>query len=312
MRSFFVLLFVLAFIVPSSAEQTGTPFAGRNDPALYKPVDYGGGTIYEMTMLDGAIMGTNVCYIRRGILPARTGIGQHRHTNIEEMYIALNIPAEFTVDGHTSLLPAGSSVLCPLGSTHALYNNSDETLEFITLAVSLKKGVGDDAIKYGAVPGRGTMESGAIAMGDASGRTVTLESPARFRWAQFDWSLTKPVGPAHDGKGKILNRRPWLDGNFETNWVRIGHCILPPGTSIGYHRHDGMEETYYILSGSGRMTVNNATFVLNAGDCAPCTIHDSHGIYNDTGEDLDLFVFMTAMVKDKLDTTNWGDDLSGR
>ena len=138
------------------------------------------------------------------------------------------------------------------------------------------------------------------------------ESPPRFRYACFDRTLTKPVGSAHDGKGLILNRRPWLDGNFETKWVRIGHCILPPDTSIGYHQHIDMEEVYYILSGSGLSTVNDVTWKTVPGDALPCTNGDSHGIYNNTTEDLDLFVFMVTKERGVLKVKNHGDDLSGR
>ena len=31
------------------------------------------------------------------------------------------------------------------------------------------------------------------------------------------------------------------------------HALLPPGTSIGYHRHQAIEETYVIINGSGRI-----------------------------------------------------------
>ena len=293
------------------AEQKGTPYCGRENPSRYREVNYGGGSIYEMTLLDGKIMSTNILYMIRGIIPARAGIGEHTHNNIEEMYFVFNAPAEFTVDGHTSLLPAGSSVLCPIGSSHALYNNSDVTLEYLRIAVSTEKGKGDDDIKYGNVPRRRSYNPETRKM-KAPEKNVVLESPAQFRWAQFDRSLAPPVGPAHDGKGKILNRRPWMDGNFETNWVRIGHCILPPGTSIGYHQHNGMEEVYYVLSGTGRSTVNDYTWDVQPGDALPCTTHDSHGIYNNSDEDLSIFVFMVSMEKNVLDSTNWGDDLSDR
>ncbi|MHB9028999.1 MAG: cupin domain-containing protein [Candidatus Latescibacterota bacterium] len=277
------------------AEQKGTPYYGRTDPARYREVDYGGGPVHEMTILDSALMGTNILYMKRGVIPPGRGIGEHGHRNAEEMYIVFNASAEFTVDGRTALLPAGSSALCPLGSTHALYNNSDVPLEWMTIAASKDKGKGDEGIAYGAVPIK-----------------AKIESPAPFRWERFDRTLCKWVGPAHRGKGKILNRRPWLDGNFETNWVRVGHCILPPDTSIGYHRHDGMEEVYYIMSGLGRSTVNGVTWDARAGDALPCTIHDSHGIYNNSKEDLDLFVFMVSLEKDKLDNTDLGDDLAGK
>ena len=303
------LIFPLSIV---QAEQSGTPFCGRTDPSQYKKVNYGGGEIYVMTLLDGSIMDTNVSYIQRGQIPPKCGIGEHTHTHMEEMYFVLNAPAEFTVDGHTALLPANSCVLCPLGSSHALYNNSDETLEWVSIGVSLEKGKGDENIQYGAVPGFGINDQGSIKMETPKRGNVVLESPAPFRWAQFDRSLTKWVGPAHKGKGKILNRRPWMDGNFETNWVRIGHCILPPDTSIGYHRHDGIEEVYYVMSGRGRSTVNDSTWDVGPGDAIPCTLHDSHGLYNNTGEDLEIFVLNVAVVKDVLDNTDHGDDLSGK
>jgi len=313
MKFIIKMLVSLSFLcATASAEQTGTPFCGRTDPAKFAAVDYGGGTVYEMTLLDGAMMETNIAYIKHGILPARTGIGEHRHDNVEEMYFVFGGPAEFTVDGRTALLPAGSSVLCPLGSTHALYNNSDITLDFMTIGVAKEKGVIDRDIAYGPVPGRNVRDDGTISMQHTGRKQVVLESPAPFRWASFDPSLTKPVGPAHFGSGKILNRRPWLDGNFETNWVRIGHCILPPGTSIGYHQHNGIEEVYCVMSGEGRSTVNDRTWDVRAGDAIPCSLHDSHGLYNHTDGDLDIFVLMVAMKKDVLDAKNWGDDLSGR
>jgi len=308
------ITFLLMLSVSSAvlnAEQTGTPYCGRTDPSNYIEKDYGGGTVYEMTLLDGKMMDTNILYIRRGIIPPQHGIGEHRHVNMEEMYFVFNAPAEFTVDGHTSHLPAGSCVLCPLGSTHALYNDSETNLEWLSVGVAKEKGKGDNSIEYGPVPGRGASDNGSIRMQN-TGRDVILESPTRFRWAQFDRSLTKFVGPAHLGKGKILNRRPWMDGNFETNWVRIGHCILPPQTSIGYHQHTGIEEVYYVMSGSGRSTVNDRTWVVKEGDAIPCTVNDSHGLYNHSDKDLDIFVLMVAMEQGKLDATNWGDDLSKR
>ncbi|MFC1528347.1 cupin domain-containing protein [Candidatus Latescibacterota bacterium] len=310
---YYMLIAITAYTVSTAyAEQKGKPYFGRTDSAKYSEVDYGGGTVYEMTLLESELMDTNIFYIKRGIIPPGCGIGEHTHSNMEEMYIVFNAPAEFTVDGDTALLPANSSVVCPLGSSHALYNNSDETLEWLSLAATKVKGKGDENIRYGAVPGRGIEDTGTIQMENVPKKKVKMVSPATFRQARFDRTLTKPVGPAHEGKGKILNRRPWLDGNFETNWVRIGHCILPPGTSIGYHQHNGIEEVYYIMSGRGRSTVNDHTWDVVAGDAIPCTLHDSHGLYNNSEEDLDIFVFMVSMVKDKLDSKNLGDDLSDR
>jgi mannose-6-phosphate isomerase-like protein (cupin superfamily) len=308
-----IVMIVCMTVTSSFAAQNGTPFCGGTDPSKFQPRNFGGGIVWEHTILDGAIMDTNVAYMIAGILPARTGIGTHTHENLEEMIFVWDHPAEFTVDGHTSVLPARSSALCPLGKSHALYNNSDETVHYLRIAVAVEKGATDEPVSYGPVPRQGRFADGAIQMG-SSLANAALEAPPQFRYARFDPTLCKWVGPAHHGKNLILNHRPWIDGNFETNWVRIGHCLLPPDTSIGYHRHDGMEEIYYVMNGTGYMTVNDHTFAVGPGDAVPCTCHDSHGLYTpaDADEDLDIFVFMVSLERNKLDSTNWGEDLSER
>ena len=294
------------------AEQKGTPVFGRTDPSKYyeaKNVHDGAGSMFFMKLLGTETFESNIFNIHRGIIPPKCGIGEHLHRNSEDMYFVFNTPAEFTVNGRTALLPPGSCVLCPLGSSHGIYNNSDETLEWLNISVSVEKGKGV-AINYGE---------------NLSSQTV--ESPAPFKWAKFDRSLTKPMERPHSGKGTILNNKPWLDYNFKTNWFRIGHCILPPGTSIGYHQHNATEEVYYVMSGTGRMTVNDNTWEVKKGDAIPCTLHDSHGLYNHSNEDLEIFVLIVRMDKSKLEghynkllkdeyraleVINWDDDLSER
>lgn len=295
----FIIIICLLFLYPSNldAQQTGTPVFGRTENLVYKEsknCHKGAGTIYLGVLLSSETFKTNIYRIHRGKIPPKSGIGEHIHRNMEDMFFVFNAPAEFTVNGRTALLPAGSCVLCPMGSSHGIYNNSDVTLDFMNVSVTKEKD------KPGSVDYNEDLSNQKI------------DSPAPFLWANFDRSLLKPVGPAHLGKGKILNRRPWMDGNFKTNWVRVGHCLLPPKTSIGYHQHNGMEEVYYIMSGKGRMTVNDHTWDVKAGDAIPCTLHDSHGIYNNTGEDLELFVIMVSMERDILDAKDWGDDLSER
>ncbi|MFC1539145.1 cupin domain-containing protein [Candidatus Latescibacterota bacterium] len=296
----YMIVLVSAMVIQSNgaeAEQKGEPFCGQTDPSKMmsiKGVHGGAGSMQFMGLLDGKLFESNLLYIHTGLIPPKSGIGEHIHRTIEEMFFAFNAPAEFTVNGKTALLPSGSCVLCPMGSSHGIYNNSEETLLWINIAVSKEKGRGD-AIDYGD---------------DLSNQEI--ESPAPFRWGNFDKSLLKNVGSAHEGKGEILNRRPWKDGNMETNWVRIGHCVLPPKTSIGYHQHTATEEVYYVMSGTGRATVNDKTWDVGPGDAIPCTLKDSHGIYNNSDEDLDIFVLIVAMEKGVFGVQNWGDDLSDR
>ncbi len=312
-----ILLSVLLIASAVIAEQKGEPFWGRNDPSAYKEYanHHGGaGSVYFMEILPGELFTSDVYSIRRGIIPPGASIGEHLNRNGEEMYFIWGNAAQITVNGETALMPPGASVLCPLGSSIGIYNQGEKPVEWMNIIVSTEKGV------YSAIDFDD----------DLTGQTVM--SPAPYKWGYFDEALTVPVGPAHLGAGKILNNKPWLNTNFSTNWFRIGHCILPKGTSIGYHRHNATEEVYYVMSGTGLMTVNDVTWEVSAGDAIPCTLFDSHGLYSHTDDPPNIFVLIVKMDDAILDDAklqgnyntnfedeykalevyNWGDDLSGR
>ena len=290
-----VILFAFSATV-LQAEQKGKPVCGHSDPSKYREyinIHGGAGSMKLTALLSSDLFETNLIYFHRGTLPPKSGIGEHLHRTMEEMYFIFNAPAEFTVNGHTALLPAGSTAICPLGSSHGIYNNSEETLEWLNIGVTMAGKA--EAIDYGD-----------------SLTAQRIESPAPFAWAKFDRTLLKPLKGAHDGKGTLLFRRLWGDESFKTNWAWIDHVVIPPGTSIGYHQHNAIEEVYYVMSGNGRMTVHDHTWVVGPGDATPCTLHDSHGIYNHTNKDLEIFVLAVAMEKGVTNVKNWGDDLSNR
>jgi mannose-6-phosphate isomerase-like protein (cupin superfamily) len=140
-----------------------------------------------------------------------------------------------------------------------------------------------------------------------------VESPAPFLWANLERTLLYPVTGAHRGKGTLLFRRLWANDSFKTPWYFVDHCLLPPGTSIGYHQHGDIEEIYSIVSGRGLSTVNGVTWEVKAGDAIPCRLTDSHGIYNNSNEDLEVLVNCVAAEKGvNKKGQEWGDDLSKR
>jgi len=279
-------------------QNSDIPPIGHTDPAKYHEAPNchdGAGTVRYMELQGSDTFGTNLLFVHRGVLPPKSGIGEHVHRKMEEMYIIFNGTAQFTVNGHTSELPAGSMALCPLGSSHGIYNPNDFAVEFVNLGVAVEKG------KYDSVEYHEDLANARI------------ESPPPFMWAQFDRTLLHPAPRAHLGKGDILFRRVWYNENFKTNWYFIDHCLLMPDTSIGYHQHNTIEEIYYVMEGRGRFTVNDKTFDVKPGDALPCRLHDSHGLYNNTKEPLEIFVFSVADGKanDRWGQ-NWGDDLSDR
>ena len=56
--------------------------------------------------------------------------------------------------------------------------------------------------------------------------------------------------------------------------------IIPPGCSIGTHRHDGDFEVYYMLKGKAHVVDNGIPGTLEPGDCMVCYDGDTHSIEN--------------------------------
>jgi mannose-6-phosphate isomerase-like protein (cupin superfamily) len=300
------VLFGLAFlaftgtaaITVSAQEIKDQPVIGHTVPALFKdaPNAHDGAGVFKiMELIPGAEMKTNFLFVHRGVIPPHVSIGEHLHKNMEEMFIIYTGRAQFTVNGHTAELPARSLVLCPVGSSHGIYNDTDQPVEWMNVGVSLEKG------KYISVEYKEDLTKAKV------------ESPAPFLWANLDRSLLNPVANAHQGKGTLGFRRLWANDSFKTPWYFVDHCLLPPGTSIGYHQHGDIEEIYYIVEGSGLSTVNGRTFPVKAGDAIPCRIMDSHGIYNNSNKDLEVLVNCVALEKNtNKKGQEWGDDLSKR
>jgi mannose-6-phosphate isomerase-like protein (cupin superfamily) len=64
--------------------------------------------------------------------------------------------------------------------------------------------------------------------------------------------------------------------------LQLTKRILHPGSAIGYHLQKE-EEIYYILSGTGEMTMNGKTFPVKEGDAILTLPGNSHGL-KQTGE----------------------------
>lgn len=67
---------------------------------------------------------------------------------------------------------------------------------------------------------------------------------------------------------------------------RVLRGRLPPGSSIGLHRHVGSMETIFILSGTGRAVCDGVEEELAPGDCHICPEGSEHCLVNDGGQDL--------------------------
>jgi oxalate decarboxylase/phosphoglucose isomerase-like protein (cupin superfamily) len=102
--------------------------------------------------------------------------------------------------------------------------------------------------------------------------------------------LQRPLSQCHDGKGSV----DWtevLNYRQPDRLLRYIHDdTIPPGASIGVHRHEADEEYYYIISGEGEMILDGETHTVSAGDITAVFPGGSHALINTGQCDLRVLV----------------------
>ena len=87
---------------------------------------------------------------------------------------------------------------------------------------------------------------------------------------------------------KILNDAQELYGKGRL----FNHMILAPGRSIGNHMHEGDNEVFYFLRGSGTYNDNGSAVRVHPGDTAVCNDGETHGLVNDGDEPLEFIALI--------------------
>lgn len=103
---------------------------------------------------------------------------------------------------------------------------------------------------------------------------------------------------AHGGDGQIEFCRLVESGALAGGVNFIDHAVLPPGVSIGRHRHAvDEEELYLVLSGEGVMWRDGAEFAVQRGDLVRNPPGGAHGLRNTGDGPLELFVIELTTTK---------------
>lgn len=68
----------------------------------------------------------------------------------------------------------------------------------------------------------------------------------------------------------------------------LAHITLPPGKASLKHYHPVVEESYFILSGQGRMMIDGKERMLCAGDGIAIPPNAVHQIFNDSSMNLEF------------------------
>ncbi len=82
------------------------------------------------------------------------------------------------------------------------------------------------------------------------------------------------------GKGEVKIIKAFEKDEIKSSVRMYAVLELEPGSSIGEHIHEGEDELFYILSGTGRVTDNGACHTVTAGDSVLTGDGGSHAIEN--------------------------------
>ena len=85
--------------------------------------------------------------------------------------------------------------------------------------------------------------------------------------------------------------RPLIDGTTAPiELCSLAEEVLPPGATVARHHHLATEEVYYILHGTGQMTVGEETRAVGPGDAIYIPLNHIHTLTNTGAEPLTLLL----------------------
>jgi len=286
---------ILLWQVVPEAAQAPAALAQRiahTNPASFRPspaVHGGAGTMAFTALLNRGAVTPEFNFLHRGEIPPGAGIGHHFHNTVEEMFVILDGEAQFTIDGRTALVKGPAGVICRTGHSHAIYNSGTKPVQWVNLNVSLNAGVYDN-----------------FDMGDTRAG-ASLDPIPTFMVGRFDRDLLLRQG-GRGGRGAapatppaapttVVTRRALGPAVFSTTWAYIDQVLVPQGMSTAEMKHETVGEAYYVLAGSGTVTVKGAaseTAPVQTGDAIPIKVGEASLFTNTGSEPLELFVMGVA------------------
>jgi len=101
-----------------------------------------------------------------------------------------------------------------------------------------------------------------------------------------------------EGSGTCNEASVFGGDELHSGLLGIGLTTVHPGASIGVHPHSDNEEVYLIISGEGIATIDGRETPVHPGDVMVNHPGCSHGLRNDSSEELRVFAFAVAVGGD--------------
>lgn len=80
------------------------------------------------------------------------------------------------------------------------------------------------------------------------------------------------------------------DGDLPAS-VRLSHALFKPGQKASEHLHANLVEVFYLLSGSGVVTINGKAHAVSEGSSIRIDAGERHEIINNGSDDLRVLYF---------------------
>jgi len=299
----------LAFAVTFTAARPSAQFAGRGAAAAPQTLEqriahtsktgyparggavHGGANSMGFGQLFGSgTFGPHFNFMHRGEIPPGAGIGHHFHNTADEMFVILNGEAQFTIDGRTALVKGPVGVVCKAGHSHAVYNASNETLQWINFQVTVNAGISD-----------------AFDLGDDR-VGAALDKVPTFVTSRLDRDL---IGGGGRGRGRgaaapaappapqpVATRRSADPSIFGSPWAYLDQMLIQPGAETPAKTHDTIAEAYYVLAGSGTVTIGTETAPFGKWDAIPVRLGETSTFKNTGTEPLEMIIYGVAKDMD--------------
>src|ERR1700753_3322315 len=134
------------------------------------------------TLVPASAMDVNLNFLFRCQMQPGGGVAEHFHNTVEEMFTILNGEVEFTVDSHTSRVKGPAGAPQRKGHSHAIYNPTDQPVDYLNINVSMTKGHYD-----------------AFNLGDSRDKVAVKDEIPQFMLMRLDKTLPPPVVNYHGG-----------------------------------------------------------------------------------------------------------------